>query len=1544
MRTPTCLLAACIAWSGFAQDPWVREVESNGPEHIADVVPDAAGNTYIIGDFSFSVTLDGTTVTTAGARDVVVAKLDPEGDLIWMRRAGGTGFDLGLKLALGPNDALAVTGSFTGTVDLFGNAVSSNGGTTDFFLAVLNASDGVTQWVRSGGSDVFADTPGAVTISPNGNVTVAGKFKGTAVFDGGSLTSAIDPWTQDFGFDVFIQAYSSAGASLWLQRGSGSHDEEAVELVSDDQDNVYVTGQYSDTLTFDLSHPNIALNSIYVVRFDAGGQEQWFRKCGGTIYNHVTDMRIGSDGNLLLCGDVQGDMQWIDGVPIIIPSVYDNAYFILRASSAGTLLNSTTMGSANEVRSGSIAEQADSIVVYGDFQCDFTGLQAAYQANGLFMATGTHDFFISKHAKGDLGFIKAQQWGGGGDVRAGQVEAMPDGGLVFCGSYNSLLIFPALDNSWGENVWGWCGVLSDNISLTYCGDPDYGDFAHLYSAGLMDGFVGRCLVESREPYDFWDRNGQPPCTRVNLLDSICIRPAGYSTCVDTVVACTSVDLLAQVPFPVNDLFCWGSPTVAPMNYAGFWENGGGGMGDPLMLTATWTGWFHFSVYAFNGCWSVVDSIYVIIIEPPLPHFSSSNGLYSDQWPIAPCAQIQSCDSMWLIATLIQPDETFTWSWPGGPPTNADSVFTVDDGTYILTVTDTNGCSTQNKVCVDLIDAYQPPNVTGIDFTYLLDGDTITLTDTAYTCSPCVYGQIHLQWYIDSIASPPPPGIPVDWYNPNGCYPISAFNVLQPVVIPWSVDVDSAGWHYFYNTLHFDNLPCDSDVFDFHGMDSVFIVPVPGPHLFMPQNVPACAGDTVTLVVSCTDCDSLYWNPDPAIIYTSAFGDTIVVNDFGSFTVHALNTENGVMCSTSSYVSVYTAPLPNIYINPQNGVICPNDSAIVYTYGWATGTGYQWQGPGGIITTNNDSIFVTEPGDYYLTVTTVSGCPVSNGPVTLTEFSSPFIQALPTNILCTGGSVGLEVVSGPGATLQWQAPLSGSSPTQTVYQPGVYSCNVTSCGVVWELEIEVFASGIVATVDAGPGALCSDDPLVMVGPDSAAQYLWLPDNVFTQTLTVYSPGEFQLIVFDQDGCSDTSAVITVDTMAFTQPLVAWGDTVCSGDVAVLTAIGSDSLSWFNDSSATAAFAFGTSIPVGPLLQTDTVYVVQTENGCSGDPQAVIVVVVPMAPLPQISGDTVLCEGEDLLLSVQAQSGIVYDWATPTGPDSGTSISITDATTANAGIYSVVASGPGLCDSGPAHVTVMVTTIPSAPSITGDTVLCLGDALLLTASAPAGTAVTWTTPLGEISGTTVAISGISAQDAGTYACYITDGECSGVSVSVEVSVVGPISPATLSGTTELCVGEALELLASGTNGNAVVWTPPSGQPIATNPMILDPATVIMTGAYVCTVEGEPCPDALASIAVVVEDCEVIIPNVFSPNADGSNDIFVIEAPFGLELSIRLYNRWGQLVAELSGRTIRWDGKRTDNREAVPDGVYYYVLPLPERLGGGERTGYVQLLNGR
>jgi gliding motility-associated-like protein len=93
--------------------------------------------------------------------------------------------------------------------------------------------------------------------------------------------------------------------------------------------------------------------------------------------------------------------------------------------------------------------------------------------------------------------------------------------------------------------------------------------------------------------------------------------------------------------------------------------------------------------------------------------------------------------------------------------------------------------------------------------------------------------------------------------------------------------------------------------------------------------------------------------------------------------------------------------------------------------------------------------------------------------------------------------------------------------------------------------------------------------------------------------------------------------------------------------------------------------------------------------------------------------------------------------------------------------------------------------------------------------------------------------------------------------------------------------------------------------------------------------------ATLALDVEvDCEILIPNVFSPNGDGQNDRFEIEGIQSRQNTVRVFNRWGQVVFEANNYRNTWDGRN------VPDGTYFYEVVVEG--GEGPFTGHLTILN--
>ena len=94
------------------------------------------------------------------------------------------------------------------------------------------------------------------------------------------------------------------------------------------------------------------------------------------------------------------------------------------------------------------------------------------------------------------------------------------------------------------------------------------------------------------------------------------------------------------------------------------------------------------------------------------------------------------------------------------------------------------------------------------------------------------------------------------------------------------------------------------------------------------------------------------------------------------------------------------------------------------------------------------------------------------------------------------------------------------------------------------------------------------------------------------------------------------------------------------------------------------------------------------------------------------------------------------------------------------------------------------------------------------------------------------------------------------------------------------------------------------------------------------------------------DIFIPSGFSPNHDGTNDLFVITRPYNVSISLDIFNRWGNLVYKVADYKNEWDGKGNQSGvilgEDLPDGTYYYIVLATDKLTGSVRkfAGYITL----
>jgi gliding motility-associated-like protein len=125
--------------------------------------------------------------------------------------------------------------------------------------------------------------------------------------------------------------------------------------------------------------------------------------------------------------------------------------------------------------------------------------------------------------------------------------------------------------------------------------------------------------------------------------------------------------------------------------------------------------------------------------------------------------------------------------------------------------------------------------------------------------------------------------------------------------------------------------------------------------------------------------------------------------------------------------------------------------------------------------------------------------------------------------------------------------------------------------------------------------------------------------------------------------------------------------------------------------------------------------------------------------------------------------------------------------------------------------------------------------------------------------------------------------------------------------------------------------------------------LTACYFVTAIDSFENESRPSTLLCLDECtNYVLPNVFSPNGDGVNDIYKPSRTSYVErVDMKIFNRWGLLVFETDDPDINWDGKITKTGKLVAPGVYYYICDVYEyRLTGVEvyyLTGFIYVYSG-
>ncbi len=217
-----------------------------------DVTP--AGDVFATGLYNGSVDFDGgpgvAELTSVGANDAFIVKLDTNGDFGWARSLGGPGGDQGHGVAIGSDGSVYTTGAFQATADFDpgpGVFNLTSNGVDDIYIAKLDAN-GDFEWAHGFGQ-LNSDRGFALDLDAADNLLVTGRFYGTIDFDPGPDQFLL---SDSQGSDAFVLKLDSDGNFDWAgSLGGTSGGLEGVAIQLDSAENIYIAGFFRGSADFD---------------------------------------------------------------------------------------------------------------------------------------------------------------------------------------------------------------------------------------------------------------------------------------------------------------------------------------------------------------------------------------------------------------------------------------------------------------------------------------------------------------------------------------------------------------------------------------------------------------------------------------------------------------------------------------------------------------------------------------------------------------------------------------------------------------------------------------------------------------------------------------------------------------------------------------------------------------------------------------------------------------------------------------------------------------------------------------------------------------------------------------------------------------------------------------------------------------------------------------------------------------------------------------------------------------------------------------------
>jgi len=343
-----------------------------------------------------------TTLVDPHLGDFYVARFNPDGTLVWAKRAGGDGYDITADITTLSDDSVVVTGLFGS--NCYGNLESATFGEGEpgevvlesncsygsFFVARYNP-DGTLAWAKraygeSSYNSEYTQRGAAVTALSDDSVVASGVFGNTAVFGEGE-PNEISISYHPYYWDIFIAKYNPDGTLAWAKRQGGTELEKPLGMTTLGGDSFVVSGLFGTQdvkpAIFGEGEANettlytVGTDDIFIASYNPDGTLQWAKRAGGILRDAGQSVSALSDNSVVMCGSYGNG-----GDPGEAPATFAEGevnettlehsgwddIFIARYSTDGSLVwAKRAAGESQEIASGISALSGDMFAIGGEF-------------------------------------------------------------------------------------------------------------------------------------------------------------------------------------------------------------------------------------------------------------------------------------------------------------------------------------------------------------------------------------------------------------------------------------------------------------------------------------------------------------------------------------------------------------------------------------------------------------------------------------------------------------------------------------------------------------------------------------------------------------------------------------------------------------------------------------------------------------------------------------------------------------------------------------------------------------------------------------------------------------------------------------------------------------------------------------------------------------------------------------------------------------------------------------------------------------------------